>query len=366
MNKPSLLSATMFLAVTCGILGPACAGPTQVPHERRESRKELQRRLSAFEKPGLLIGEFALANNAVIDGDTVHVEGLGTSLRLLAIDTEETFKHETERRAFEQGFETYVRNMRGNSPRPVKYATPLGEEATKWAEAFFAGMRTVRLERDHPKEVRDYYNRYLAYIIVTRDGKELNYNVECVRSGMSPYFSKYGYSRRFHEQFVAAEAEARAARRGIWDPDKQHYPDYDERKEWWDARAEFIQAFEDEAARHDNYIILTNYDAPQRLEAFVDKEVIVLGAVGDVRISDGNGPTRVMLSRRRSADFPLIFWDRDVFMSSGIGRRVGEYVRVKGFVTKYEDRRGRRYQLQIKIDLPSQITAAVERDGAPR
>lgn len=353
---------SLFLAATLVLWSTsACGGPgSQLGYERKASKKALQKNLAAFENPGLEIGTFALANKSVVDGDTVHVEGLGTSLRLLGVDAEETFKHENERRAFEAGWDVYQKNMRGGSPRPVKYPTPLGEEAKAFAKHFFENVDAVRLERDHPKEVRDYYNRYLAYIFATRDGKEYNYNVELVRAGMSPYFSKYGYSRRFHAEFVAAESEARAARRGIWDPTKQHYPDYDERKTWWDARAEFIKAFEEDAAAHDNYIALTNYDTPMRLESAVGKEVVVLGAISEVRLGDGNAPTRVMLSRRRTSDFPLIFWDRDVFMSSGVARRVGEYVRVKGFVTKYEDKKGGRYQLQIKIDVPGQITAAAE------
>ena len=346
-------------AALAALIGLSCGGRAdQLAHERRDTKKSLQKRLSAFENPGLLIGEFALADKAVVDGDTVHVQGLGTSLRLLGVDAEETFKYEKERRAYESGWERYMRDMRGSSTRPVKYATPLGDEGKKWAESYFAGVQTVRLERDHPKEIRDYYNRYLAYIFVPKNGREEIYNVEIVRAGYSPYFSKYGYSRRFHQQFVEAENEARAARRGIWDPTKEHYPDYDERKVWWDGRGDFIKAFEDEAEAHDNYIVLTNYDTPRRLEAFVDKEVVVLGAVSEVRLSDGNGPTRVLLSRRRGADFPLIFWDRDVFLSSGVGKSVGEYVKVKGFVTKYDDKRGRRYQLQMKIDVPSQIVTA--------
>jgi endonuclease YncB( thermonuclease family) len=356
MRSPSHLLAAATLVLWTQV---ACGGPgAQLPYERRETQKALQKRLSAFENPGLTIGEFALANKSVVDGDTVHVEGLDTSLRLLGVDAEETFKHDNERRAFEAGWEEYKKNMRGGSPRPAKFPTPLGEDAKHFALQFFDGVDRVRLERDHPKEIRDYYNRYLAYIFATRNGKELNYNIELVRAGMSPYFSKYGYSRRYHDEFVAAENEARAAKRGIWDPSKQHYPDYAERKVWWDARAEFIRAFEAEAAAHDNYIVLTNYDTPERLEVMVGKEVVVLGAVSEVRLGDGNAPTRVMLSRRRTSDFPLIFWDKDVFLSSGVEKRVGEYIRVKGFVSKYEDKKGHRYQLQIKVDLPSQIAAA--------
>lgn len=355
-------SVALVAAVFSVALAGACGSSTQLNYERKDTKKALQQRLSAFESPGLLIGDAALASNAIVDGDTVKVEGLGTSLRLLGVDTEETFKHDSERRAFEAGWESYKKEMRGGSPRPVKFATPMGDEAKEFAKKFFDGIEVIRLERDHPKEIRDYYNRYLAYVIIKRGDQELNYNVEVVRAGYSPYFTKYGYSRRFHEAFVAAEAEAKAAKRGIWDDSKMHYPDYPERKTWWDGRAEFIKAFEDEAVGHDNWIVLTNYDTPQRLENMVDKEVVLLGAISEVRLADGNAPTRVMLSRRRTNDFPLIFWDRDVFLSSGVQRRVGEYVRVKGFVTKYEDKRGHRYQLQIKVDVPSQITAAAEAD----
>ena len=212
----------------------ACGGP--LPHERRQTRAALQDRLRSFDTPGLVVGEFALAEKAVLDGDTIKLKGMDTTLRLLAVDAEETFKYDKERRAYEVGWEHYKKTMRGDSSRPVKYATPVGDAGKDWAKQFFAGVKTVVLERDHPKEIRDFFNRYLGYLIVIKDGKRLNFNVELVRAGYSPYFTKYGQSRRFHDDFVAAENEARAAGRGIWDPTRQHYDDYDERKRWWDAR----------------------------------------------------------------------------------------------------------------------------------
>src|SRR5262245_19933114 len=105
----------------------ACGSSAQLPAERRASRKALQKELAAFENPGLIIGTFPLTG--VVDGDTIRVEGLDNSLRLLCDDTEETFKHDSERRAFDEGWESYKKNMRGNSPRPVKFATPLGDDA---------------------------------------------------------------------------------------------------------------------------------------------------------------------------------------------------------------------------------------------
>src|SRR6187402_2643863 len=117
-------------ALAVFVAATACGGQSsQLPQERRLTKKNLQKRLAAFENPGLIIGEFALADKSVVDGDTVHVQGLGSSLRLLGVDAEETFKYEKERRAYEAGWEKYMRDMRGSSPKPVKFATPMGDEA---------------------------------------------------------------------------------------------------------------------------------------------------------------------------------------------------------------------------------------------
>ncbi|MEM9493684.1 MAG: thermonuclease family protein, partial [Myxococcota bacterium] len=324
-----------------------------VAQTSRYDRKQAQAALARFEAPGLVIGEFKLAPKAVLDGDTIKVSGIDTSLRLLAIDSEETFKDDADRRAANRDFEAYLASKR-TGDRPAKAATPLGEAAKDWAKDFFAGVKTVRLERDHPKEVRGRFNRYLTYVFAQKDGVWVNYNIECVRAGMSPYFSKYGYSRRFHDEFVAAEREARAAQRGVWDPNKQHYRDYDERKKWWDARANFIQDFERAAVDRDDFIVLTNWDALKRLERSKDREVTLLAAVGQITLGD-RGPTRVMLSRRQFADFALVFFDKDVFGSSGIADYAGEFVRVRGRVSTYNNKRRGRTELQMVINRPGQI-----------
>jgi endonuclease YncB( thermonuclease family) len=340
---------TILIALLVAV--PACGGASG----DRYSRAQAQDTLRSLETPGVVIGEFALANDAVIDGDTIRVDGLDTTLRLLAIDTEETFKNETDRRMAEADFDEYLRVKRGDSKRPVKAATPLGEEATDFARQFFAGVRTVRLERDHPRDIRGRFKRYLAYVWAFKDDRWQNYNVEAVRAGMSPYYTKYGYSRRFHDEFVAAENEARAAGIGIWDPAKQHYRDYDHRKVWWDARAEFIRAFEQRAQANDSFIVLTHWDAPRRLEEHLGKEVHLLAAVSEIRLAD-KGPTRVLLSRRMFSDFPLIFWDNDIFGSSGVGQYRGEFIVVRGVVSKYRNKYNGKEQLQIQISTPGQIT----------
>jgi len=341
----------LTLALALFVLGPQIScGP---PEGARYSRKAAQDSLAKLETPGVVIGEFEITK--VIDGDTVRVDGLDSALRLLGMDTEETFKSEKDRRLFENGWEQYMATKRGDHKHPVKAATPLGEDAKHWAQHFFEGATHVRLERDAPGEIRDRYGRYLAYVFAFKDGKWLNYNVEGVRAGMSPYFPKYGYSRRFHEEFVEAEREAKAAGIGIWDPTKMHYPDYEERFPWWYARADFIDKFRKEAEGRDDYFTLDTFDAMQRLEQSVGKEVTILGLVGDVRLGD-RGPTKVMLSRKMFDDFPLVFFDKDVFASTGIARWKGEFVMVRGVIAVYENKHTKKKQIQIVIDTPGQIT----------
>ena len=327
----------------------AACGPS---HSSRYQRKQAQASLAKLETPGLVVGEFNLTK--VVDGDTVRVDGLESALRLVALDCEETFKNEADRRAVEADWEGYLKAKRAESRHPIKAATPMGEQAKVFAKHFFDGATRVRVERDDPREIRDRFNRYLAYVFAQKGGVWVNFNVEVVRAGMSPYFTKYGYSKRFHDAFVKAEKEARAAKRGIWAPWAMAYRDYAERKLWWDARAEFIKAWDTQAQGKPDHLLVTQWDIMARLEQMVGKEVTLLGTIGEIRIGD-RGPTRVMLSRRMFSDVPLIFWDRDVFVASGVGNWKGEFISVTGQVALYENKHTHRKQLQIAIERPGQI-----------
>jgi endonuclease YncB( thermonuclease family) len=311
----------------------------------------------AAAQPGeaLQLGLFPFEGaRAVVDGDTVKVKGLDASLRLLGIDTEETFKHDFERKAFAAGWEGYKQQMRHGAARPVKMATPLGEEARHFAQAFFTGVTRVKLERDHPQEIRDYYGRYLAYVLVERDGQWLNYNLECVRAGMSPYFVKYGRSRRFHDLFVQAQETARAGQLGIWAPGAQHYDDYDERLVWWAEREEAVRRFEAQQQLHpDSMIALTRSDALVRLEQRVGQETVLLGSVQEV-VELPHGPTVVKLARSRVQSFDVVFFDHAVLRASGLQARKGEYVQVRGKISRYHDTRGRDH-LQLVVASPGQV-----------
>jgi hypothetical protein len=228
----------------------------------------------------------------------------------------------------------------------------MGEEATAFARRFFDGVELVRLERDDPKELRGRFGRPLAYAIVEKDGRWTSYNEECIRAGMSPYFTKYGYSRRFHKDFSHAEAEAREAKRGIWNPNAQSYGDYDERKAWWNARADFIRAFEHEANRRDDFILLSHWDAPERLEQNLGKDVTVLSTIE--RIKHFEGLVRVSLTMAPEGSLPIIFFDKGVFEKSELAAFDREPVRVRGRVERYT--KGRYTTLQIVVDDPAQVT----------
>jgi endonuclease YncB( thermonuclease family) len=336
------------LALVLAAVVAAC-GPT---HSARYERKQAQKSLHKLETPGVVIGEFTLTK--VTDGDTVRVDGLESSLRLIGLDCEETFKNEQDRRAVEADWQGYLKAKRGTSKRPVKMASPLGEQAKVFGKQFFADATLVRVERDDPRQIRDRFDRYLAYVFAKKNGTWVNYNVEVVRAGMSPYYAKYGYSKRFHAEFVRAEQEARAAGRGIWDPSAMAYPDYDERKAWWDARGEFIHQWEREAEGKPDHFLVDQWDVMARLEQRVGRQVTLLGTIGEIRLGD-RGPTRVMLSRRMFSDIPLVFWDKDVFVASGVAGWKGEYISVTGVVTVYENKHTHKKQLQIVIDQPGQI-----------
>ena len=335
-------------ALAAMLLGTGCPPPKTARYQRDQAQKSLAR----LGQPGVVLGEFNITK--VLDGDTIRVDGLDSSLRLEGIDTEETFKNQYDLRGADTDFDEYMSEKR-KGRHPVKAATPLGEEAKAFAKEFFRNHTKVRLERDDPKEIRDAYDRYLAYVFVDRGGTWVNYNVEAVRAGMAPYFPKYGYSKRFHQEFVAAENEARAAKRGIWDPTKQHYPDYEERRTWWYARAEFLARYDRQADNDPNFIVLSNWDAMKRLEEREGQEVSVLGLVADVKLGD-RGPTKVMLARKRTQSFPLIFFDKDVFATSGVGDWKGEFIVARGVVTSYVNKYTKRKQLQIVIDRASQLT----------
>lgn len=119
----------------------------------------------------------------VVDGDTLLMEG-DIRVRLLGVDTPET-KH------------------------PTLGVQPLGPEASEFTRQFAEGkLVTLRFDRER----RDRYHRWLAYVY--RDDRCLN--EELIRAGYSRAMTRFPYSTQMKKRFRAAEAQAQAARVGIW------------------------------------------------------------------------------------------------------------------------------------------------------
>lgn len=171
----------------------------------------------------------------VIDGDTISVDlnGNQESLRLACLDTEESYH--------------------GGS-KPV---TECGKLATRWAKDYFGtdqkGIPVDKVEVDLEFDTRDpipvclkkhrgNYSRLICYVY---SGNE-NYNLRVVREGLSPYFLKYGRSRLYHAEFLAAESAAQEKEAVIWNPERTKNGksrNYSELIPWWNMRDSIIQDY---------------------------------------------------------------------------------------------------------------------------
>lgn len=166
----------------------------------------------------------------VVDGDTIRVEinGEEESLRILALDTEESNK---------------------GSSKPV---TPWGREAKEEAKRFFADSDTVMLEfsDNEPLEIalqkhRGNYGRLLVFVY-HKDGRDFQEHM--IRQGYSPYFVKYGYAsfKEHHQRYMTAERDAQIANRGLWDQIKvngSEIRNYALLGVWWHLRAQIIDNY---------------------------------------------------------------------------------------------------------------------------
>jgi endonuclease YncB( thermonuclease family) len=263
----SRLRTGLLLSFLLILLLPACGGD----HEAR---------IDSGADP-LLIGTYE--EFEVIDGDTFHIGGLTRGIRFLNIDTEETPKNEDAAEMVESIAETwpdFYFQRRGGGAFPVKSWSPFGYETAEWAREWFSSVDSVRLERDTPDERFGFFERYLAYVIAYRAGEEINYNVECVRMGYSPYFTKYGYSRRYHAEFLRAQEEAITAHRGIWNDSTLCYPDYQERLSWWNSRAGQIASF-DSLFSNGGAVFLGRDGAYEKLLEEEGDRVVVFATAGE-------------------------------------------------------------------------------------
>jgi endonuclease YncB( thermonuclease family) len=126
-----------------------------------------------------------------VDGDTVVIEYFGKQekVRLLCVNTPESVHPDK------------------------KQNIPMGKVASDFTATKLTGKY---VELEFGPERRDRYGRLLGYLIL----EGVNFNVEMVRNGLSPYYTKYGLSRRYDRQFREAEKFARKNKLNIWgDPE---------------------------------------------------------------------------------------------------------------------------------------------------
>ncbi|MBK9405468.1 MAG: thermonuclease family protein [Ignavibacteria bacterium] len=293
----------------------------------------------------LVIGTFRMSK--VIDGDTFRFDGIDKSTRLLGIDTEETFKtDDAEQKTNEiaKYWDEFYKSERGDNKMPVKTDSPLGFEAWKWADEFFKDVEYVRLEKEDNERTIDIYGRYLVYLIAIKNGQEVNYNVECVRQGYSPYFNKYGNSKRFHQEFVDAQNYAIEKKLGIWDPDKKHYPDYDERLVWWNKRAEQLENYDKLYAGKENYFNLSSESDFKKLADNVGNEIIVFGGISDILTK--KTPYLIRIPHNKEESFEIVVYEEylNLINEMDIDTKQEYYIYAKGKLGIYKGK----YQIELR------------------
>jgi micrococcal nuclease len=131
----------------------------------------------------------------VVDGDTIYVgpDPARMKVRFKCVDTPET----VDRR------------------KPVQ---PYGPEASAFTKQALMGKR-IDLEVD-PEDLFDHFDRTLGYVFLENGSF---FNLELVRLGYARSTTKR-FPCRYEHEIEAAEAEAKAARRGLWSLEDQHGP----------------------------------------------------------------------------------------------------------------------------------------------
>ncbi|SFR41690.1 lamin tail domain-containing protein [Halogeometricum limi] len=137
----------------------------------------------------------------VVDGDTVKVRyanGSRDTVRLLGVDTPEVYGSNAPGE-----FEGVPDTEAG-----VACLDAAGEDASAYARERLSGEE-VTLVFDETADRRGYYGRLLAYVSV--DGR--SFNLALLESGHARVYDSTFTER---ERYRAAEADARAAGRGLW------------------------------------------------------------------------------------------------------------------------------------------------------
>ncbi|WP_414545519.1 thermonuclease family protein [Nostoc sp. CCY0012] len=171
----------------------------------------------------------------VVDGDTVYVEEFQKSIRILSLDTEESYSA-------------------GGKP-----VTPWGKKATEYAKSLLPEGSKVILEFQGQESADEVWERYvdnfgrgLAWLHLN-DGRD--FQEIMIQSGYSPYFSKYGYAEwtELHHKYTQAERVAQTANIGVWNQAEvngSQMRNYAVLASWWDLRAQLIEEYRNYKRNH--------------------------------------------------------------------------------------------------------------------
>lgn len=125
----------------------------------------------------------------VVDGDTIDVYDNGSTIRvrLIGVNTPETV-------------------------HPEKAVECFGKEASTYTTKKLLG-KNVQLETDSSQDKYDTYSRLLAYVYVDGD----NFNYSLIYDGYA-YEYTYNTPYKYQAEFKAAQRDADANNRGLWNP----------------------------------------------------------------------------------------------------------------------------------------------------
>lgn len=301
--------------------------------------------------PEQLHGGTSLTLERVVDGDTVRLLPTKESVRLLGLDTEECFKGKSldsaDRKRMVSDFAGWRKDqLAGTNPtRPPKYNTPMGEAAHSALDRIVEGAEEIRVVYDDPRRKVDGFGRVLAHLLVRKGPTWIHANVEMVRQGLSPYFVKYGRCMVWDAAYEAAQAEARSAKRGIWDSRPWNpedplarygsYDDYEVRLAWWAERARDLAKAAEQRKTRDDLYLLGDADEGRRLAEAEGKTVTVFGSHSTKR--NASGLVLYGLSHLKDEDF-LIVGSASEIAATGIAAQEGNLVWVTGTISIYRGR----------------------------
>lgn len=283
-----------------------------------------------IEKKGTIIQNLQVTK--VVDGDTIKVllNDKREFIRLDYVDAEESYSENS---------------------KPV---TELGKAALEMAIKYFTlpdgELAEVDLEFDtnDPVEVclekyRDHQGRLIAYVHKNQE----NFNIKLIKEGWSPYFTKYGNSRLYHQEMMAAEIEAQANNLGVWNPQMnrgKRKRNYHLLVPWWALRASIVTDYRNYgipagvldvrldfpkilAAAEVGEFVTVFYDLQSGVSKFLDNGALLYDGTRDHRL-------KLWIPDTNSEKMkPLIQLLKNRYFGLGRG-----YVYLSGLVNMYRDK----------------------------